>query len=163
MRRKIVLQSSDALLQRRAVHRPIQINQIAQEAPRHALVAQIFIVSGYAVEILPHVAIASLTIARIKVALVHETSAVSAVEKATQSFNMVTDKLICDRRESTRQTDKIVRVVIGPGVPNDVGPIAEHQIVVMGLRVQETRILHRVHTPLDLGNQTVAHAFRKLP
>ena len=74
-----------------------------------------------------------------------------------QPLYVCLNKTIGHGRETAGKTNKIMHIARIAHMADDIGQIAQHQIVVVRLGVQETRLRKSLGPPLDLTHQTVAH------
>ena len=112
---------------------------------------------GDTVQVLPHIAIAPLEAVRVEIPFRQQLAELVTVQTHRQALHVTKDELIGYRRETTRETGKVVRVAGIASVAHDMWQVADHQIIVVWLGVQKTRVRQHPVTAFDLGNQTVAH------
>ena len=128
---------------------------------RRPFVAQLLIGGGHSIEILPNIAIATNLVAGVEVALRQQLGKLGTGQQMPQTLQVDFDKTIGHCRKTTGKADEVMHIGSIAHVADDIGQIAQHQIVVVRLGVQKTRPGQGPSAALDLVHQPIAHHLRQ--
>jgi len=119
-------------------------------------------VGGHPVQILVHVPVASQFIARVEITFTEQALEFLGVNEALQVFQKIAGIGIGDGVEAAGQVGEVMRIFGAAHQVDDIGPVAQDDVIVVGCGMEKSMALKRRQPFLNLAFKSGGDIVTKL-